>query len=148
LWWAQAARWPLPAGLDFPLPWRQAAHVKIPLEDNFNDIIGKAQRGLQLSDEQLAKQAGITVADLTRAKDGQFEEAVAGKLAKVLNLRADALVSLGKKSWYPKDPGEVAGLACFNTPYGDMTVNSYLVWDPKSSNGACFDTGADASGAR
>ena len=145
MWWAQAVRRRLPAGLDFPLPWRQHGDVKIPLEDNFNDIIGKAQRGLQLNDEQLAKQAGITVADLTRAKDGQFEDAVARKLAKVLNLRADALVGLGKKSWYPKDPGEVAGLACFNTTYGDITVNSYLVWDPKTAQGICFDTGADSS---
>jgi len=42
--------------------------------------------------------------------------------------------------------GEVPGLACFNTPYGDITVNSYLIWDPKSDNGVCFDTGADATG--
>ena len=120
--------------------------VKIPLEDNFNDIIGKAQRGLQLSDEQLAKKAEVSVADVTKAKEGQFDEAVVRKLAKVLNLSPDALVALAKKEWYPQDPGEVPGLACFNTTYGDMTVNSYLVWDPKSSNGACFDTGADASG--
>ena len=31
----------------------------IPLEDNYTDVIGKAQRGLKLSDEQLAQKAGI-----------------------------------------------------------------------------------------
>jgi hydroxyacylglutathione hydrolase len=118
---------------------------KIPLEDNFNDVLGKAQRGLQLSDEQLAQKAGVCVSDLTRAKEGQFDEAIIRKLAPVLNLKVDALAALGKKSWYPKDPGEVPGLASFTTPYGDMTVNSYLIWDPKTSQGAAFDTGADCS---
>ena len=39
----------------------------------------------------------------------------------------------------------IDGLAQFNTTYGDMTVNAYLVWDPKSREAAAFDTGADAS---
>jgi hydroxyacylglutathione hydrolase len=117
----------------------------IPLEDNFNDVIGKAQRGLQISDEDLAGRAGLSIDDLQRAMNGQFDEAAARKLAPVLNLGADALVELGKKSWYP-DALELAGLAAFNTTYGDMTVNSYLVWDPKTNNAAAFDTGADASG--
>ncbi len=118
---------------------------KIPLEDNFNDVLGKAQRGLQLSDEDLAKRAGVSIAELAQVKNGQFEEVVVRRLAPVLNLAADTLVELAKKSWYPSDPGEVPGLACFNTAYEDMTVNSYLVWDPKSNNAICFDTGADAS---
>lgn len=118
---------------------------KIPLEDNFNDVLGKAQRGLQLSDEQLAQKAGVSVSDLTRAKEGQFDEAIVRKLAPVLNLKTGALVALGNKSWYPKDPGQVPGLAAFTTPYSDITVNSYLVWDPKTSEGAAFDTGADCS---
>lgn len=119
--------------------------MRIPLEDNFNDIIAKAQRGLQLSDEQLAKYAEVSVADVSRAKEGQFDEAVVRKLAPVLKLGAEALAASGKKSWYPTEQGEVIALACSNTPYGDMTVNSYLVWDPKSGDGVCFDTGADSS---
>lgn len=117
----------------------------IPLEDNFNDVIGKAQRGLQLGDEEVAQKAGVSVSELNRVKDGQFDEAVVRKVAPVLGLGADALVALGHKSWQPRDPGEVPGLASFNTTYGDMTVNSYLVWDPKTKNAAAFDTGADAS---
>jgi glyoxylase-like metal-dependent hydrolase (beta-lactamase superfamily II) len=118
---------------------------KIPLEDNFNDVLGKAQRGLQLSDEQLAQKAAVSVSDWTRVKEGQFDEPIIRKLAPVLNLKPDALIALGKKSWYPRDPGEVPGLAQFTTPYGDMTVNSYLIWDPKTNQGAAFDTGADCS---
>jgi len=55
------------------------------------------------------------------------------------------LAALGKKGWYPNDLKEVAGLACFNTPYSDMTVNSYVVWDPQTEQGVCFDTGADCA---
>src|SRR5262249_16885489 len=117
----------------------------ISLEDNFNDILGKAQRGLGLSDEQLAREAGISVKELGQAKAGQFDEAVVRKLAPVLKLNATALIASGRQSWYPQDPGNIPGLAPFNTPYGDITVNSYLVWDPKTETGVCFDTGADAS---
>jgi hydroxyacylglutathione hydrolase len=118
---------------------------KLPLEDNFNDVLGKAQRGLQLGDEQLAKKAGVSVTDLTGSKEGHFDEAVVRKLAPVLKLRPEALVALGKKARYPKDPGNVPGLAMFTTAYGDMTVNSFLIWDPKTNQGAAFDTGADCS---
>src|SRR5262245_35792666 len=44
--------------LDFWTAWRQGAAVKkIPLEDNFGDVIGKAQRGLKLADEVLAQKS-------------------------------------------------------------------------------------------
>jgi hydroxyacylglutathione hydrolase len=118
---------------------------RIPLEDNFNDVLGKAQRGLQFSDEQLAKKAGVSVSELTSAKEGHFDEAIVKKLAPVLNLKTDALVALGKKAWYPKDLGKVPGLAAFTTTYSDMTVNSFLIWDPKTNQGAAFDTGADCA---
>jgi hydroxyacylglutathione hydrolase len=118
---------------------------KIPLEDNFNDVLGKAQRGLQLSEEQLAKKAGVSVSDVSRANEGQFDEVIVRKLAPVLSLKPEALVALGKKSWYPKELGKVPGLASFTTTYGDMTVNSFLIWDPKTNQGAAFDTGADCS---
>jgi glyoxylase-like metal-dependent hydrolase (beta-lactamase superfamily II) len=132
--------------LDFSHASQQGVRVKIPLEDNFNDILGKAQRGLKLSDQQLAEKAGVAPADLNQAEEGQFDENVVRKLASVLKLGADALVELGKKAWSPTDPGDVQGLASFNTPYSDITVNSFLAWDPKSLVGMCFDTGADSAG--
>lgn len=133
--------------LDFRLLCSNGVLVnKIPLEDNFSDVLGKAQRGIQLSDEQLAQKAGVSDVEVTRVKEGQFDETVVRKLAAVLSLKPDALAALGKKSWYPKNFGEVPGLAAFTTSYGDMTVNSYLIWDPKTNQGAAFDTGADCSG--
>src|ERR1043166_9520999 len=133
--------------LDLAANSRHDEYVKkIPLEDEFNDIIGKAQRGLDLSDAELAQRAGISVEELQKVKNGEFLESAVRKLAPALGLGVQPLIALGKREWYPKDPGSLAGLVSFNTAYGTMTVNSYLVWDPKSGNAVCVDTGADASG--
>jgi glyoxylase-like metal-dependent hydrolase (beta-lactamase superfamily II) len=114
----------------------------IPLEDNFSDILGKAQRGLKLSDEQLAKRAGVSLSDLGRAQSGECDENVIRKLASALNLRAAALIESANRAWAP-NPIAVPGLAQLNTPYRDMTVNCYLAWDTKTREAVVFDTGAD-----
>ena len=118
--------------------------MKIPIEDNFNDVLGKAQRGLKLSPGQLASKAGVSESDVGKSLAGEFNEAVVRKLAPVLGLGADQLVALGKNAWYPP-PHEVAGLALFNTPFGDYTVNAFLVWDTNTKQAVAFDTGADCS---
>jgi glyoxylase-like metal-dependent hydrolase (beta-lactamase superfamily II) len=117
----------------------------IPLEDTFSDIIGKAIRGLKLTDAQVANSAGVEASAVEALREGEWDATVARKLAPVLGLGADALVGAGEKSWAPL-PVALEGLAQFNTPYEDMTVNSYVVWDPASGEAAAFDTGADCSG--
>jgi 3-hydroxyisobutyrate dehydrogenase-like beta-hydroxyacid dehydrogenase len=114
----------------------------LPLEDSFTDILGKAQRGLGLSDEALALRAGVPVVDLRRVKAGEVDEPVLKQLAQALDLRPDALAISARKEWSP-EPVDVNGLAQFTTAYGDITVNSYLVWDPKTGEAAAFDTGAE-----
>jgi glyoxylase-like metal-dependent hydrolase (beta-lactamase superfamily II) len=116
----------------------------IPLEDTFTDVLGKAQRGLKLSDDQLAARAGISIAELAASKEGAFSEPVLRRLAPALGLGTASLLALAKKAWRPAPVGSVPGLAAFNTPYEDMTVNCYLVWDPASRKAAAFDTGATA----
>jgi len=117
----------------------------IPLEDNYTDVVGKAQRGLRLSDTELARLAGLSASELGHFKGGGFEAETARKIAGPLQLGAGALIELGQKSWYP-EPVQVEGLAAFNTPYHDMTVNSFLVFDARTSQAAAFDTGSTASG--
>ena len=46
----------------------------IPLEDNAADIIGKAQRGLGISDSELAEKAGLNAQIIRKLRDGDFEE--------------------------------------------------------------------------
>jgi hydroxyacylglutathione hydrolase len=119
--------------------------TKIALEDNFSDIIGKAQRGLKLSDDQLASRSGVSLEELERTKSGLVDEPGLGRIARTLNLGKATLIECAKKLWYPH-PQELNGLAQFNTPYGDMTVNAYLIWDPDTKQAAVFDTGATSSG--
>lgn len=118
--------------------------ARLPLEDNFTDVIAKAQRGLKISDEQLAKRAEITLADLTAVKSGEVNAAVIRRVARHLKLSATALDDLAHKRFYPFAPVFARGLAMFNTPHGNMTVNNYLLWDTRSRSAAVFDTGANA----
>lgn len=120
--------------------------ARIPIEDNFDDVINKAQRGLKITDEQLASRAGVSADDLAAVKGGQPVYAVIRRVARHLRLSPDALEALAHKAWYPEQPRFPRGFAMFNTAFEDMTVNSYLVWDPRSKQAAAFDTGADCQG--
>ncbi|HEX3817864.1 MAG TPA: MBL fold metallo-hydrolase [Chthoniobacterales bacterium] len=118
--------------------------MRIPLEDNFTDIISKAQRGLEISDSQLAEKSGAAAEAIRQLRDGKFDRATAEKIAPVLQLYAKALADLGEENWQPNEI-QLDGLAQFNTPYHDMKVNAYLVWDPASKEAVAFDSGADSS---
>jgi hydroxyacylglutathione hydrolase len=115
---------------------------RIPLEDNYTDIIGKSQRGLHITDEQLCSRAGVSAADLAAVKGGAPNDAVLRRIARHLRLSPDALEAMAHQRWYPEQPGFKHGFAAFNTRFEDMTVNSYLVWDGSARVGAAFDTGA------
>src|SRR6266516_3150776 len=117
----------------------------IPLEDNVADIIGKAQRGLRISDTELAEKARVSSQTIRRLRDGDFDELALLRVAPVLGLAGRALCELGKGEWHPKKIDAQDGLAQFNTHYHDMAVNAYLVWDPASRSAAAFDTGADCA---
>jgi glyoxylase-like metal-dependent hydrolase (beta-lactamase superfamily II) len=116
--------------------------ARIPLEDNFNDVINKAQRGLNISGADLALRAEVSEADLAAVKAGQPLFAVLRRVARHLRLSPDALEALAKKSWYPQQPIFPAGFAAFSTPHEDMMVNSYLIWDARTKIAAAFDTGS------
>lgn len=117
-----------------------------PLEDNFSDVIGKAQRGLRLSDTQLAEKARVSSQKIRALREGTFDELALVRIAPVLGLAARQLCDLAQGQWQPKRSGAIDGFEVFTTNYGDMTVNSYLVWDPASKDAVAFDTGADCSG--
>jgi len=114
-----------------------------PLEDTVSDILGKAQRGLSLSDEALASRAGVSLDAIAALKKGGVDEASLAKVATALGLGAQALSDLVSGRYLPEPITPPEGLACFNTPFHDIMVNSYLVWDPTTREAAFFDTGAD-----
>ncbi len=57
----------------------------------------------------------------------------------------ESLLKLAEGRWEPEQVEEIEGLAQFNTIFGDMTVNAYLVWDPRAREAVAFDTGADCT---
>jgi glyoxylase-like metal-dependent hydrolase (beta-lactamase superfamily II) len=117
--------------------------MSLPLEDLFNDVISKTQRGLRLDDDQLAAQAGVSVEALRAAKNGDMDDTVLSALAAPLKLHGPSLIAMAHNAWRPADV-QLDGLAQFNTTWHDMTVNAYLVWDAQTKNAIAFDTGATA----
>lgn len=115
----------------------------IPLEDNFNDILGKAMKGLGLSDTAAARASGISRDAVSRLLAGEFDEESARALARALALQPDALVRLARGEYQPAVPLPET-LAQITTRFGDMTVNAYAVWDRENRAAAIFDTGAEA----
>jgi hydroxyacylglutathione hydrolase len=118
--------------------------ARIPIEDNFTDVIAKAQRGHGIADEELCRLAGVSPEDLAAVKSGQLLDAVIRRVARHLALGPGQLEDLAHKRWYPEAPVFPHGFAVFNTPFEDMTVNSYMVWDSRARTGAAFDTGSDS----
>ena len=49
--------------------------MPLPLEDTFADLIGKAQKGLHLSDSTLAERAAIPLETLAQLQEGVLHEA-------------------------------------------------------------------------
>jgi hydroxyacylglutathione hydrolase len=116
----------------------------ISLEDNVGDIIGKAQRGLGISDSQLAKKARVSPETIRQLREGGFDETALLNIAPALGLNGSALCEVAKGEWRPNKIEDFDGLAQFNTDYDGMAVNAYIVWDPETRAAAAFDTGADS----
>ncbi len=117
----------------------------IPLEDQLTDVLGKARRGLRLSESQLAQQAGVGLEAVEAFQSGKLDDADSiARITRALDLYAPALLDLARGEWTPGDVGAPPTLAAYNVPFGgDMTVNFYLVWDQDGGRAAAFDTGGD-----
>lgn len=118
----------------------------IPLEDLYTDVIAKAQRGLNLSDEALAEKSVLAPRLLQRLKNGHPERAPLARVAEVLDLHADSLIALSEDRYRPEVSEPDDGFAMFTTPYGGgMTVNSFLFWRRETRTAIAFDTGSTCS---
>lgn len=111
------------------------------LEDFYEDILGKAKKGLEKQDEEVIREAGISSEQWQSALAGEFDEDVAARVAPVLGLSPSALIQTGQRVWKP-DPVEIQGVKQIHTQWEDMYVNAYLVWDQDSRQAVLFDSGA------
>lgn len=115
----------------------------IPLEDNYEDVLGKAIHGLKLKPEEVAARAGLEPSALAQLLSGSFDEASVRRLAPLLDLGADQLVALGRQRYQPTVSAP-EGMQGFNSPYSEFFVNAYLLWDEATRQAVIFDTGSDA----
>jgi hydroxyacylglutathione hydrolase len=118
--------------------------MTIPLEDFFEDIIGKAQRGLGIETSGLAERTGLDREAIQALRRGELDIDAISKIAPELGLDTQTLIASAEKSWFPEQP-EVPGLHVFHSYYGDMIVNAYLVQLPESREAIVFDTGTDCT---
>ena len=118
--------------------------MSIPLEDRFEDIVGKAQRGLRVDDVALSSRAGLSNGELQALKANAGPRGRVEAVALALRLAPAALLGAYDQSWRPAEVS-IAGLAQFNSELLDMTVNAYVAFDPETRQAAIFDTGADAT---
>jgi len=117
--------------------------VKLPVEDDFNDVIGKAQKGLEITTEVLAGKTSVSEESVRKIRRGEFDEAAVSAVAKYLDLNVDALLKIGRGDWYPEQPDPIDGFELIATPFYEWHVNAYLLWDPNTKEAIAFDTGTD-----
>lgn len=119
------------------------------IEDNFEDILAKAQVGHRISLSEVSEKSGLPTQQIQAMKKGEFDEAGLLKIAPALKLDGASLLRLAKKEWYP-ETADCAQLALFNMPfpmssYEGMTVNAFAVSIPNSDEVLLFDAGIDPS---
>jgi len=114
-----------------------------PLEDALEDMVGKAQRGLGMSDAELCAKADVMIEDLVDIRNGLLRETQARRIAGILGLHADSLIAIAKSQWYPEIP-IVPGLRQFRDEKHPMTPNAYMIADA-NGDAVIFDTTSDAT---
>ncbi len=117
------------------------------LEDHLGDIINKARKAAQISEDVAAKTAGLTASELTRLEEigqppGGINFLALGNLIGLNPARLEGIA----KGWLPKEPdlSQWRELRKITTRQNGITVNCYLVWDEVTREAALFDTGWDA----
>ena len=128
----------------------ELAQPKVRMEDEVEDVLGKAMRGLGLSPAALAERARVSAEQVGAALHGELDPTVLAPLARALGLGEKALLELADGGSGPSIELPER-LAMLNTPhpvpgYAEMTVNSYLLLpEAESSTAIAFDTGSDAA---
>jgi glyoxylase-like metal-dependent hydrolase (beta-lactamase superfamily II) len=118
------------------------------LEDHVGDVLAKTRAALELSVAELAEAAGVSQGEYAALEEtGQWDGRIPlGLLGQRLGLSAGRLEAIAR-GWEParQDTTRWRELRMLTTRDGDMTVNSYVVWDEATREAAIFDTGLDAS---
>jgi glyoxylase-like metal-dependent hydrolase (beta-lactamase superfamily II) len=114
------------------------------LEDFHEDILSKAMHGLRIGKKEMAQCLGFEKSKIEAILNGVVDETLICEMASKLKLDKSKLLRSASKEWFPA-PVELFDLRQFNSLYGDMIVNSYLIWDKTTRKTWIFDAGVDAN---
>jgi len=116
----------------------------MPLEDDFCDIIGKAQIGKGFSLEELATASGLSSDAIDSLEQGSCKPSAdqVQKLAQALDLEPHRLLLIAKGQYLPKPVPDKMLQHVIPLPgdIGGYQVWGYLLYDPISREAALFDT--------
>jgi hydroxyacylglutathione hydrolase len=119
-------------------------NITVDLEDNHEDILGKAMRGLGIGKTEVSERIQVEKPRIESVLSGGTDEAAVSGMAEILNLDAEKLLVTSNKEWSPA-PVEMNCLKQFNLPFGSMRVNAYLLWCEETAKAWVFDTGPEAA---
>lgn len=111
-----------------------------PLEDLFEDIVAKAQKGLGLTHRELAAQLQMELESVRKLEAGCLDAGKVESLAKTLSLSAGALQLHHDRQW-PTPEVELSGVKPFRESFYEGAVNSYVLEDEVSKVVLVFDAG-------
>lgn len=111
-----------------------------PLEDGIADVLNKAIRGLGKTLYDVSRGAGLDEAVLQQVLDGACDKVALVKLARALNLDAEALLALPT---YKPEVTVMAGVKRLVMPFRSWSVNAWLL--ERKGVSLLFDTGWNPS---
>lgn len=123
--------------------------MRIPIEDNFEDVLRKAAVGQRLGAGALSVRSSLSLKEVRTLLAGELDEKHLRKVAQVLKLDPDKMISLARGDWYP-EPVDLPGLHCCCMPfpaasYPDATTNTFILFDEATKEAIVFDTGTEAA---
>ncbi len=111
----------------------------VALEDDFEDVLGKAMCGLEWKPAQLARESGLSEASFTQLVNGVFDAPSLIALAPFLQLDTEKWLN---HPHYKPSVSPPHGLHQFTSPFGYLGVNAFAIETPDTW--FIFDTGTNA----
>lgn len=116
--------------------------MDFPLEDHFEDVVAKAQKGLGVTHRQLAEAVDLPLETLRNLKAETCPESALESIADSLGLALPGLERHHRRKWHPPGVPET-GVAFFPEPFFEGVVNAYAV--PTGEGILIFDTGVEGA---
>ncbi|MEO0454751.1 MAG: MBL fold metallo-hydrolase [Verrucomicrobiota bacterium] len=112
------------------------------IEDGFEDVLAKARTGLGFELLALSEASSLSIKEINRLLQGEFNADHLSKIAKPLGLNAKALLTLVEGKYSPQVQPPDSLVQMTSDYSGLMLVNAFLYIQDTSA--WLFDTGADA----